>query len=129
MANYFFFDSKTDEIVYTGIMSGSSFLVNKNYIIVSSLVKVEINSDIEDVFGLGLNEKEYPLDISIYDSKEYKKLKSFDLKEYRKKYDSNTLFINIMDSTNEKVNVEYRLYDTTNIIPIGSINLQNLLME
>ena len=124
------FDYKTEKFLYTGIKSGSSFIITKNFIVASSLVNVETSSDVEDIFGIGLNKKEYPLNISIYDTKEYKNLKSFDLEKYREGHDFNTLFINIItDSPNEKVKVEYGIYDTNMIIPIGSINLKTLEIE
>ena len=124
-----FFDSKSGMILYTGIMSGSEFLVTKKHIVASSLTDEETENDIEDVFGLGLTGKKYPLDITIYDCKKYKEIKSFDLEEYRQGYDLASLFINLIDLSDEKIKVEYGVYDTTIIIPIGTIDLQTLVIN
>ena len=121
-----YFESDTEEFIYTDIMSGSTFYIIEDYIIVSSLAKAEINTDIEDIFGLDLPSSQYPLDVTIYNADTFKKIKELNFDKYRQDYSHKTLFLDINSTSDEMITFSYGIYDTTYKINIGMLNLATL---
>lgn len=124
-----YFESDTEEFIYTDIMSGSTFYIIEDYIIVSSLAKAEINTDIEDIFGLDLPSSQYPLDITIYNVNTFKKIKELNFDKYRQNYPHKTLFLDINSKSDETIILSYGVYDTTCKINIGTLNLDTLKFD
>lgn len=124
-----YFDCDLMKIKYTNIFSGSSFCISEdsNYLIVSALYESKKMPDIEDVFGLGIQSKKFPLNISVYDFNIMTKLKEYSFVE---KLDENKLenyYIEIISLSNDEIKIQYGIYDTTQKIDCGVLEFSNLL--
>lgn len=121
-----YFELDTEEFIYTDIMSGSTFYIIEDFIIISSLAKSKVNTDVEDVFGLDLPVSQYPLDVTIYNGDTFKKIKELNFDKYRQDYSHKTLFLDINSTSDEMITFSYGIYDTTYKINIGTLNLATL---
>jgi len=123
------FDTNQKILKHLNVMSGSSFLCYKNFIITTSLTECEQESDIEDIFNLGVNSKQYPLNISIYDLQTRKKRCDINLSEYRNNFETSSLYLNMAVASNDSIALCYKILDTTEVIYIGYLNLESLEIQ
>lgn len=123
-----FFDEEKNSLFYTGIYSGSQFLVLKelNLLITSSLLENVSEFDIEDVFGLNNEIKKYPLNIIIFEFNSYKKLKEYNFKELLKYTEYENLYSDFKLINRNQLKISYGIYDTSQKINIGIIDLISL---
>lgn len=123
-----FFDEEKNSLFYTGIYSGSQFLVLKelNLLITSSLLGNASEFDIEDVFGLNNEIKKYPLNITIFEFNSYKKLKEYNFKELLEYTEYENLYSDFKLINPNQLKISYGIYDSSQEINIGTIDLISL---
>ncbi len=123
----FYYDCNLNKLKYTGIFSGSSFLVieNLDFLIATSLIETQIESDIDDVFSVTLQQRKYPLNISVYNLKNYTKIKEYSFidKINESKFENLYIILNLISK--DKLKVDYGIYDSTYKINCGIINLKD----
>lgn len=123
-----FFDEEKNNFFYTGVYSGSQFLVleDLNLLITSSLLESTSEFDIEDIFGFSSEIKKYPLNITIFEFDSYKKLKEYNFKELLKYNEYENLYSDFKLINSNQLKISYGIYDTSQEINIGIIDLISL---
>lgn len=123
-----FFDEEKNNLFYTGVYSGSQFLIleDLNLLVTSSLLESTSEFDIEDIFGLSSEIKKYPLNITIFEFDSYKKLKEYNFKELLKYNEYENLYSDFKLINNNQLKISYGIYDTSQEINIGIIDLISL---
>ncbi len=123
-----YFDTATQNLIYTGIMSGSVFYVNKknDCIIVSSLFDTKEETDVSDIFNTGYNTKRYPLNMEIFSYTDFKKEKSYDFSTKIDMKQISFLYLEFEEKEKTKLIIQYGCLDSLYKIPIGSLDLKTL---
>ena len=128
----FYFDFKTKQLKYTGIYSGAAFYISENskYLLASTLVEDSKKSDIEDIFGTGLDgPKKYPLNLVLYDFSSKDVLAEFNFKKQLENQNLCDLYLDLKEIAKDAVSISYGIYDTTNKINIGILDLNTLAIS
>lgn len=124
-----YFDSSLCKIKYLDVYTGESFFIQNELLVTSNPIKQDRQNDIDNVFGINLNTKQYPLDIKIIDMKKWQILKEIDLSEYREDLNVESLYIKINEGSLNSIELNYGVYDTTKTYPIGQLNLTTFKIE
>jgi hypothetical protein len=124
-----YYDSKIDKLKYTGIFSGSSFLIigDYNFLIATTLIESQTKSDIDNVFGITLNQRKYPLNISVYSLNNSTKIKEYSFIDQINESKLENLYIKFTLISKEEIKIDYGIYDSTYKLYCGIIKLKDLL--
>ena len=121
-----YFDCNLNKMVYTGIFSGSSFYVTDDlkFLIATTLLESKTESDIGDVFGLGINTKQYPLNISVYDLDNSTKIKDVSFREKLDEEKLENFYVELTPVSKTKIQIDYCIYDSTYKINCGIVSIE-----
>ncbi len=123
-----YFDVKSKKTVYTGVFSGSSFYVTKDLkkMVVSCLTDTKQANDIEDVFGIIPNTKQYPLNIAIYDFDNLKKIQEFSLAENIAQEKLSCMYVELLPKSDNQLQIRFGEYDSSVKVNCGILDLKEM---